>query len=67
VKRTCRGCRAITFVGTTRCLLGFKIKIIGYDGIVVGAVPKEECPKPRTYSEFIYLERKRTGMRQDTK
>lgn len=49
VKRTCKGCKALTEVGVIayNCEFGYKT-----DGF---AKPLEDCPKPRTYEEYIKL------------
>lgn len=49
MKRTCRGCRALREVGVINwdCELGYKVDYFGK--------PLEECPKPKTYDEYIPL------------
>lgn len=52
--RTCSGCRALQRAGT--CELGFeteKKRFGGISGPVIGAKPKELCPKPKTTHAFV--------------
>ena len=57
-KRTCYGCRALSdHRRQPRCDLRFPIlsvraNIEGLRG-VSNPVPEEECPKPRTYKQFL--------------
>ncbi len=62
-KRTCNGCRALDFWTATpypRCDLGYSQQTIMKLGMPVGAKPKEECPKPRTYNEWFGCEKKKS-------
>lgn len=60
MKRTCDGCRALNTTFKAECDLGFKISgNKQYYEIDVGWKPMEECPKPKTTSEYIYLHRMR--------
>lgn len=65
MKKSCEGCRALrddTFE-ELKCELGHKTKKISAGGVEVGLIPLEDCPKPRTWSEFDWrtklLKRKR--------
>lgn len=56
MKRSCNGCRALDTYFKPECLLGFKIQgCKEIEGMVVSWKPLEECPKPKTFSEYIYL------------
>lgn len=54
MKKTCNGCRALASYG---CDLGKETEIVifGRNGYSSTRKPKEECPKPKTYSQFLYL------------
>lgn len=56
MKRTCKGCRAVTESnGHMHCLLGYKTKTqTEYEGFAVSIKPTEECPKPTTIDLFVY-------------
>lgn len=57
MKRTCEGCRALNTTFRTRCDLGFKITVSKqYCGLDIAWKPMEECPKPKTISEYYYLQ-----------
>lgn len=54
-KKNCSGCRAL--VGTN-CSLGYKTETeqeIVTKRFVNYTKPLEECPKPKIYSDYIYL------------
>lgn len=56
MKRNCNNCKAlvkdINNLGC-KCGLGHKIEVIQeYEGIPVSYKPLEECPKPKTYSDY---------------
>ena len=54
MKRTCGGCRAIS---GEFCSLGFKTKKVS---MLYGDLkPLEQCPKPKTYPEYVELAHKR--------
>lgn len=57
MKRTCNGCRALEQInGYFNCILGYKIEQKYVEQVFnVGAKPKEECPKPTTYEEYLKL------------
>ena len=57
MKRTCNGCRALEKSRNHyRCDLGYKIEQIMYEKVFsIGAKPKEDCPKPKTYDEYLAL------------
>lgn len=60
MKKTCDNCRAYESGGY--CSLDYKVDKIYYGGIggpVIGAIPMEECPKPRTITQLIYECQKR--------
>jgi len=48
IKRTCRGCKALTALGN--CLLGYNNGI--KDSTPIPS-PKETCPKPKTIREYM--------------
>lgn len=61
MKTTCDGCRAQEYTGLCwKCDLGYKTKEKEWRGIFMGIAPIEQCPKPRTYNEYI-LQRKLSG------
>jgi hypothetical protein len=60
VKRTCEGCRAkersvrgLSYL----CSLGYKTEsvTVNKEWLLFSIKPAEECPKPKTYSDYIYL------------
>lgn len=56
MKRNCNECRALDTIFTPRCNLGFKIQgCKEIYGLTVSWKPLEECPKPKTLSEYAYL------------
>lgn len=58
MKRNCKGCRALTegFKGNLFCGLGYKVEQITFNvSYSIGAKPLEECPKPKTYNEYLNL------------
>lgn len=56
MKRNCNGCRALDTAFKPRCTLGFDIQgSKEYEGLTLEWKPLEECSKPKTYSEYIYL------------
>lgn len=55
IKKTCHGCKAYDNCG---CLLGYKTEnktIKGFEGLSVGRIPLEVCPKPKTNTDFCNL------------
>ncbi|UUV26084.1 MULTISPECIES: hypothetical protein [Lysinibacillus] len=57
MKRTCNGCRALeNNRGYFHCDLGYKVEQKTVEKVInVGAKPKEECPKPTTYDNYLKL------------
>lgn len=57
MKRTCNGCRALEIrQGYFRCDLNYEVEQICVEQVInVGAKPKEKCPKPKTYNEYLKL------------
>lgn len=57
MKRNCNNCKALQkdFCGYGyRCVLGYKIEgLKEYEGITVSYKPLEECPKPKTFSDYV--------------
>lgn len=57
MKKTCNGCRA--YGRSNDCDLGYKTEILYIpmpafgNRILERMVPLEQCPKPRTYDEYI--------------
>lgn len=67
--KSCEGCRGLNYVSFMHryfCYLGYEIdtRPVHYkDGTEVGGghctpFPKELCPKPRTYKDYVKTERK---------
>lgn len=63
MKRTCNGCRALD-QDPGFCYLGYKIERIYKKVECAGIIdkieewcPMEECPKPRTYNEYLLQEK----------
>ncbi|MFJ8247385.1 hypothetical protein [Peribacillus asahii] len=57
MKRTCNGCKALE-EDMGSCSLGYKIKGVNhpkYIEITIEYKPLEECPKPKTNTEFVKL------------
>jgi len=67
MKRTCGGCKALKENQyNSVCLLDYKRKSIRKYIVISGVkdshifeYPAEQCPKPKTYSEFIKVWRSR--------
>ncbi len=56
MKRSCNNCRALDTHFKPTCLLGFKIQgCKEVYGLTTSWKPLEECPKPKTISEYYYL------------
>jgi hypothetical protein len=62
MKRNCNGCRASSrgFYNDYTCVLGYKVESVFSDKFVcyTHGKPLEECPKPKTYDQYMKLERK---------
>ena len=66
MKRTCKGCRALTEgFPLTSCDLGFEIKYYGDELHVLYKdryyYPVEECPKPKTWKKYEVCIKKQLG------
>ena len=60
MKRTCKNCRALSDGRHgLYCTLGYKTKGKYYNGIEIGLIPLEECPKPLTIEYFLRLQKER--------
>lgn len=62
MKKNCNGCRAATNGGRglrATCQLGYRIQDIYTikSGSWIEAKPLQECPKPKTVSEFVNASR----------
>lgn len=56
MKKTCEGCRALGMTnGKPRCALRYQQLPTLIDGMRVSARPGEECPKPRTWRDYIRI------------
>ena len=56
MKRNCNNCKALNTTFHARCDLGYKIEVLKeIDHISVSYKPLEECEKPLTYSDLIYI------------
>lgn len=56
MKRSCNGCKALNTCFNPSCDLGFKIQgFKEWEGLTISWRPLEECPKPKTQSDFCYL------------
>lgn len=61
MKKTCNGCRA--YGNSNSCSLGYQTKVLYIPIPAFGnrelerMVPLEQCPKPRTYNEYLFLRR----------
>ena len=56
MKKSCGGCRALE-ESNGKCSLGHKIKPVVHSKFVVtiNYKPLEECPKPKTYNQYLNL------------
>ncbi len=58
--KTCNGCKALDIgIGrqATRCILGYKIQEDKrHYGIILSYKPLEDCLKPKTLTDLIYLQ-----------
>lgn len=55
MKRNCNDCKALETNFEPYCSLGFKIQgCKKYENITVSWKPLEECPKPKTHSDYSY-------------
>ena len=53
MKRTCNNCKALIRIsGILQCEFRYKVKCTGLKGMNTGAIPLEECPKPKTWTEY---------------
>ena len=53
MKRTCDGCKALDM---EKCDLGYKTqKLYKEHSFLIKVKPLEECPKPKTNDEYLYL------------
>jgi hypothetical protein len=57
MKRNCNGCRALDRNNDYfTCDLGYKIEQLKVERVFnIGGKPLEECPKPKTYDEYLKL------------
>ncbi len=64
MKKSCTGCRAY---GNSSCELGYNIKPTKeFNNIIVSSKSTENCPKPTTYDNLIYLsEMKMKGLSKE--
>ena len=52
-KKTCNGCKAYQY--PYDCALDYPIKEETHSpGLVVGGIPLEPCPKPKTIAEYLH-------------
>jgi len=57
MKRTCNGCKALD-QDKEVCNLGYRMEKIGHHKhteIAIDYKPLEECPKPKTITEYVQL------------
>lgn len=56
MKRTCNACKALDTTFQARCKLRYKIVVVKeIDHIPVSWKPLEECPKPKTISDYCKI------------
>jgi hypothetical protein len=57
MKRNCNGCKASSrgFHGQYTCDLNYKVESMFSDEYIchIGGKPLEECPKPKTYDQYM--------------
>jgi hypothetical protein len=59
MKKTCNNCRALS--ESAHCRLGFeneKLYFGGFGGLIYGARPLDDCPKPLTITELLAANKK---------
>lgn len=54
MKRSCNNCRALDIANEHYfCAIGYKVNQVYINNLLIGAKPKEDCPKPKTYNDYL--------------